>query len=83
MFKANSQVCKGLEGVAEEITLSIDTETGEYTRLPRFLPSADTNPSGGKSHAYPEEVFIVCGRLYESAFDMWLEAGHYASRPPG
>jgi hypothetical protein len=28
-------------------------------------------------------VFIVSGRLYDEAFDMWLEAGHYASRPPG
>jgi len=23
------------------------------------------------------------GRLYDAAFDMWLETGHYASRPPG
>jgi hypothetical protein len=31
---------------------------------------------------YPEEVFIMSGRLYDLAFDMWLEAGHCASRPP-
>ena len=73
----------GLEGVAEELTLSHDPETGEYTRLTRFLPGADTTPWGGKSHDYPEEVFIVSGRLYDRAFDQWLEAGHYASRPPG
>jgi len=77
------QPVKGLEGMAEEITLSIDETTGEYTRLTRFLPGADTTPFGGKSHAYPEEVFIVSGRLYDQAFDLWLEAGHYASRPPG
>lgn len=29
----------------------------------------------------PEEVFIVSGRLHDQAFDLWLEAGHYASRP--
>jgi hypothetical protein len=29
------------------------------------------------------EVFIVSGRLYDKGFDIWLEAGHYASRPPG
>lgn len=74
---------KGLEGMAEELTLSIDDASGEYTRLTRFLPGADTTAWGGKTHDYPEEVFIVSGRLYDQAFDLWLEAGHYASRPPG
>lgn len=73
----------GLEGVAEQLTLSIDPESGEYTRLTRFQPGADTSRFGGKSHDYPEEIFIVSGRLYDTAFDLWLEAGHYASRPPG
>lgn len=73
----------GLEGNAEQLTLSIDDDTGEYTRLTRFLPGADTAAFGGKSHDYPEEVFIVSGRLYDEAFDLWLESGHYASRPPG
>jgi hypothetical protein len=77
------QAISGLEGVAEEITLSIDAQSGEYTRLTRFHPGADTATFGGKSHAYPEEVFIVSGRLYDQAFDLWLETGHYASRPPG
>jgi len=72
----------GLEGMAEELTLSLDPNTGEYTRLTRFHPNADTTAFGGKSHDYPEEVFIVSGRLYDRAFDMWLESGHYASRPP-
>ena len=76
-------VIEGLEGVAEELTLSVDPIIGEYTKLTRFLPGADTSPFGGKSHPYPEEVFIVSGRLYDQAFDLWLEAGHYASRPPG
>jgi len=74
---------KGLEGIAEELTLSIDESTGEYTRLTRFLPGADTSAFGAKSHNYPEEVFVVSGRLYDAAFDVWLEPGHYASRPPG
>ncbi len=74
---------RGLEGVAEEVTLSIDETTGEYTRLTRFLPGADTTPLGGKTHTYPEEVFIVTGRLHDAAFGRWLEAGDYASRPPG
>ena len=73
----------GLEGAAEQLTLSRDEDTGEYTRLTRFHPGADTTGFGGKGHAYPEEVFVVAGRLHDAAFDIWLEAGHYASRPPG
>lgn len=86
-LNSESQACwtpvSGLEGIAEELTLSMDPTTGEYTRLTRFQPGADTTPFGGKCHDYPEEVFIVSGRLYDQAFDVWLEAGHYASRPPG
>lgn len=74
---------KGMESMAEELTLSMDVNTGEYTRLTRFLPGADTTAFGGKAHAYPEEIFVVSGRLYDAAFDLWLETGHYASRPPG
>ena len=74
---------KGMEGMAEELTLSMDDVTGEYTRLTRFLPGADTSAFGGKTHLYPEEIFIVSGRLYDQAFDLWLDTGHYASRPPG
>ena len=77
------KVIAGLEGIAEEITLSIDEETGEYTRLTRFFPNADTSTFGAKTHAYPEEILIVSGRLYDQAWDLWLETGHYASRPPG
>ena len=77
------QHIEGMEDFAEQLTLSIDTTTGEYTRLTRFHAGADTTPFGSKSHDYPEEIFIISGRLYDQAFDMWLEAGHYASRPPG
>jgi len=77
------QPIKGLEQIAEELTLSMDEETGEYTRLTRFHAGADTTSLGGKSHSYPEEIFVVSGRLYDQAFDLWLESGHYASRPPG
>jgi ChrR Cupin-like domain len=77
------QAIPELIGMAEEVTLSIDEQSGEYTRLTRFYPGADTAALGSKSHAYPEEVFIVSGRLYDQAFDLWLETGHYASRPPG
>jgi len=74
---------EGLEEVAEELTLAIDHETGDYTRLTRFKPGADTSAFGAKSHKFPEEIMIMEGRLYDAAFDQWLEAGDYASRPPG
>ena len=50
------QPVRGLEGIAEELTLSIDPGTGEYTRLTRFRPGADTTAFGGKRrhrHAPP------------------------------
>jgi hypothetical protein len=51
--------------MAEELTLSVDP--GEYTRLTRFHAGADTTPFGGKRHTYPEEVFMVSGRLYDKS----------------
>lgn len=67
------QAIAGLEGVAEQLTLSRDAETGEYKRLSRFKPGKDTTTFGGKRHLYPEEVFIVSSRLYDAALEMWLE----------
>ena len=74
---------EGMEGAAEELTLAIDKRTGDYTRLTRFMPGADTSLFGPKSHDYPEEIMIIEGSLYDAAFDRWLEVGDYASRPPG
>ncbi len=67
----------------EQLTLAIDSESGDYTRLTRFKPGADTYAFGAKSHTYPEEIFIIKGKLYDAAFDCWLTAGDYASRPAG
>ncbi|WP_150466321.1 cupin domain-containing protein [Francisella sp. SYW-9] len=77
------QTIENTNNKLEELTLSIDTEFGDYTRLTRFKPGADTTSFGAKSHEYPEEVFIVSGRLYDISVGRWLEAGEYASRPPG
>ena len=71
------------DGLLEQYTLAIDEKTGDYTRLTRFKSGADTKLFGSKSHDYPEEIFIIKGRLYDEAFNQWLEAGDYASRPPG
>ena len=74
---------EGSEGMLTQLTLAMDAVTGDYTRLTRFKAGADTKKFDAKSHDYPEEIYIISGRLYDEAFDMWLEAGHYASRPPG
>jgi hypothetical protein len=52
---------EGMEGIAEAITLSIDEETGDYSRITRFLPGADTTALGPQVHDYPEEVLIMDG----------------------
>jgi len=76
------QSVKNTNGMLEELTLAIDEQTGDYTRLTRFKAGANTKDFGGKSHDYPEEIYIISGKLYDIAFDLWLEAGHFASRPP-
>ena len=74
---------EGTNGMLEQLTLAVDETTGDYTRLTRFKTGANTYEMGSNSHDYPEEIYIISGRLYDKAFDMWLESGHYASRPPG
>ncbi|WP_432472630.1 cupin domain-containing protein [Amphritea sp. HPY] len=80
---SNWEPIEGSSGMLEQLTLALDETTGDYTRLTRFKAGADTEAFGGKSHDYPEEIFIISGRLYDVAFQQWLEAGHFASRPPG
>lgn len=73
----------GTDGLLEQLTLAFDEATGDYTRLTRFKPGADTSLAGSKCHDYPEEVFVISGSLYDQAFDLWLKPGDYTSRPPG
>ena len=77
------EVIEGTDGQLEQLTLAIDEKNGDYTRLTHFKAGADTKAFGAKNHEYPEEIFIIKGRLYDEAFDKWLEVGDYASRPPG
>jgi len=81
--KSQWSVIADTNGELEQLTLSIDDVTGDYTRLTRFKAGADTSMFGAQFHDYPEEIFIISGRLFDVAFDVWLEAGDYASRPPG
>ena len=75
------EVIDGTDGLVEFYTLATDIN-GDYTRLTRFKAGADTSNFGAISHLYPEEVFIVSGRMYDASVDKWLESGDYASRPP-
>ena len=77
------EIIPGSEGNLSQITLAHDPQTGDYTRLTRFKDGYRSTAFGAKSHSYSEEIFVVSGRLYDEAFDIWLEPGHYASRPPG
>ncbi|MEO1093320.1 MAG: cupin domain-containing protein [Cyanobacteria bacterium J06638_28] len=76
-------VVEGTRGMIEQLFLAIDDATGDFTRLTRFKAGADIRAFGPQVHDYPEEIFIISGQLYDQAFDRWLEAGEYASRPPG
>lgn len=77
------ETIEGSDGNLSQLTLSMDPESGDYTRLTKFKDGYSSKGFGAKSHNYPEEIFVVSGRLYDEAFDVWLEPGHYASRPPG
>jgi hypothetical protein len=81
--EAQWEVIDGSDGNLMQLTLAEDMVTGDYTRLTRFRDGYSTEAFGAKSHDYPEEIFVVSGRLYDAAFGIWLEPGHYASRPPG
>ncbi len=82
-FSNQWQEIEGSNGQLFQITIAVDPETGDYTRLTKFLPGYSTQAWGAKSHDYPEEIFVVSGRLYDQAFGIWLDPGYYASRPPG
>ena len=73
---------EGTDGNLQQLTVAEDPQSGDYTRLTKFKDGYDTRVFGAKSHEYPEEIFVVSGRLYDEAFGMWLEPGYYASRPP-
>ena len=77
------EVIEGSDGNLTQLTIAEDPETEDYTRLTKFKSGYSTESFGAKVHNYPEEIFVVSGRLYDKAFDMWLEPGYYASRPPG
>lgn len=62
------------------VDLTIDAQSGHYTRLTRFDPGSDTSAIGAVEHDYQEEVLILSGDLYDKSFDMTLVAGDYVCR---
>ncbi|MEL6437641.1 MAG: cupin domain-containing protein [Cyanobacteria bacterium J06621_8] len=77
------ETIEGSDGNLSQLTIAEDKNSGDYTRLTKFKNGYYSKSFGAKSHNYPEEIFVVSGRLYDEAFKMWLEPGYYASRPPG
>ena len=72
----------GAEGQMWQLTLAMDEETGDYTRLTRFAAGANTRAAGVKKLDYPEEMYVLSGKLFDETVETWIEAGHYVSRPP-
>lgn len=70
-------------GALEEMILSEDEETGDYTRLLRFPPGADTTVNGTLTHTFWEEVWIIAGSFTDTRLGTEFRAGQYACRPPG
>lgn len=72
---------EGCEGL-EEIVLSKDEDTDDYTRLLRFAPGTDTTPLGEQRHDFWEEVWIVSGGIHDLGLKQTFTEGMYACRPP-
>ncbi|MBA1336018.1 MAG: hypothetical protein HPY66_1837 [Firmicutes bacterium] len=73
------QVEDAQEGIMEKI-VSLDPETGSYTRILKF-PPMETNQE--LVHDFWEEVYILEGSLYDIQKKETYLPGYYASRPPG
>jgi hypothetical protein len=70
-------------GQLEEMVLAADAETGDFTRLLRFGPGADTSPNGTLTHDVWEEVWILSGSIEDLRLGTTFGPGQYACRPPG
>ena len=71
-----------VEGIDEQI-ISLDEQSGAYTRLMRFAPGVDSSPNGTLTHEFWEEVYIISGDLTDTRLGQTFRAGMYACRPPG
>ncbi|MDA8210989.1 MAG: cupin domain-containing protein [Clostridia bacterium] len=74
------QVEGAMEGIIEKI-LSLDPETGSYTRILKFPPGITTTET--LVHDFWEEVYIIKGSLIDLKKQETYVEGMYACRPPG
>lgn len=68
------------DGLAEKI-LSIDSETGNVTRLLRF--PREFKGRDVLSHSFWEEIYILEGYLVDIKENQTYKKGYFACRPPG
>ena len=61
---------EGSDGNLQQLTIAEDLKSGDYTRLTKIKAGYSTKIYGAKSHNYPEEIFVVSGKLYDEAFDI-------------
>jgi hypothetical protein len=66
-----------------ERALAGDSASGDFTRMLRLEPGADTSASGTQVHDFWEEIYILEGEQYDIRLGERQVAGSYACRPPG
>jgi len=72
----------GVSGAgAYEKILSMDTETGNYTRLLRVEAGVETTEV--LSHDVWEEIYIIEGKYTDKGKNITITSGMYGCRPPG
>lgn len=72
---------KGLPEGAFEKTLAKDQESGDHTRLLKYLPGVDCQETF--VHDFWEETYILDGMLLDKPTGKVFKKGMYACRPPG
>lgn len=69
------------EGIWQQ-TIASDSDNGDYTRIYRLEPGAETR-NGTLVHDYSEETYILEGDLIDRRLGATFSAGMYACRQPG
>ncbi len=68
------------DGITEKI-LSLDKDTGDYTRMVNFAAGVETTET--IEHDFWEEVIIIEGSLIDTRLNQEFTKGMYGCRPPG
>jgi hypothetical protein len=80
---ANDRPWTALGNGVYQRALSGDPRSGDFTRMLRLEPGADTSSSGPQCHDFWEEIYILEGEQYDVLLGESQPAGSYACRPPG